>query len=151
MTERTVPSSGTPKYMEGTNSRSAWDMDMDNRTTAMTGHQNNPANGLNIYGEPAPELNLTKLCESIGAHVETVDPYDLKEFERVIRQETARESVSVVIAKRPCALLKKKKVVACKVTACRNCGSCMAIGCPAIIRGEGGVHIDDTLCVGCGL
>lgn len=124
---------------------------MDNRTTAMTGHQNNPANGLNIYGEPAPELNLAKLCESIGAHVETVDPYDLKEFERVIKQETARESVSVVIAKRPCALLKKKNVVACKVTACRNCGACMAIGCPAIIRGESGVQIDDTLCVGCGL
>ena len=124
---------------------------MDNRTTAMTGHQNNPANGLNIYGEPAPELDLKKLCESVGAHVETVDPCDLKEFERVLRREIARESVSVVIAKSPCALLKKKAVVPCRVENCRNCGACMALGCPAILRKGDGVVIDDTLCVGCGL
>lgn len=124
---------------------------MDNRTTAMTGHQNNPANGFNIYGEVAPELDLVKLCEAVGAHVECCDPTDLKAFEAVVKQETAREAVSVIIAKRPCALLKKVKITPCAVSGCKNCGACMKIGCPAIKRTENGVVIDDTLCVGCGL
>ena len=124
---------------------------MDNRTTAMTGHQNNPANGLNIYGEVAPELDLGALCATIGAHVECCDPFDLKAFEALVRQETARDCTSVIIAKRPCALLKKQKITPCKVENCRNCGACLKIGCPAIKRTENGIVIDETLCVGCGL
>ena len=123
---------------------------MDNRTTAMTGHQNNPVNGLNLYGEPAPALDLKALCESVGAHVEIVDPNDFKAFEKVVKQEIARESVSVIVAKSPCALLKKPKITPCKVENCKNCGICMGLGCPAIKRTEQGVVIDETLCVGCG-
>ncbi len=124
---------------------------MDNRTTAMTGHQNNPVNGLNIYGEVAPELDLEKLCTAIGAHAVTVDPYDIQLFKKTITEELQREAVSVIIAKRPCALLKKEKITVCKVENCRNCSKCLQLGCPAIKRTEKGITIDESLCVGCGL
>ena len=124
---------------------------MDNRTTGMTGHQNNPVNGLDIYGQAAPELDLVALCQSIGAHVETIDPFDVKGFAALVKQECQRDSVSVIIAKRPCVLLKKTNCTPCKVEGCKNCGKCMGIGCPAIKRTKGGIAIDDSLCVACGL
>ena len=124
---------------------------LDNRITGMTGHQQNPASGKNILGEPAPQLNLEALCESIGATVRVCDPHNLKEFTQILKEETAAEHVSVVIARRPCALLDKKKKEPCFIQDCRNCGSCMKLGCPALQRKDNAVVIDHTLCVGCGL
>ena len=126
----------------------------DNSITGMTGHQNNPANGFDIYGNAAPQVDLEKLCEAIGVkHVRVADPYNLEEFEKVMREETERDELSVVIARRPCALIVKQsnKAFCSDKDKCKNCGMCMKIGCPAIIRTETGVRIDDTLCVGCGL
>ena len=124
---------------------------LDNRITGMTGHQQNPASGKNILGDPAPQLNLEKLCESIGAVVRVCDPQNLKEFTQILKEETEADHVSVVIARRPCALLDKRKKEPCHIADCRNCGSCMKLGCPALQRKKDSVTIDHTLCVGCGL
>lgn len=126
----------------------------DNSITGMTGHQHNPSTGFDIYGNPAPQLNLEKLCESMGiSHVRVVDPFDVKELEKVLKEETARDELSVVISRRPCALIVKQPGVPfyCDEGACRNCGLCMKIGCPAIIKTESGVRVDPTQCVGCGM
>lgn len=126
----------------------------DNSITGMTGHQNNPANGLDIHGEPTTQLDIVKLCESMGvASVRIVDPFNISELERVIKEETAREALSVIISRRPCALIVKQSNVpyACDTSKCKNCGMCMRIGCPAIQKTDCGVAIDPTQCVGCGL
>lgn len=126
----------------------------DNSITGMTGHQHNPSTGFDIHGNAAPQLDLIKLCESMGVkHVVTVDPYDLAELERVLREETARDELSVIISRRPCALIVKQPNVpyVCDLEKCRRCGMCMKIGCPAIRRTESGVEVDATQCVGCGL
>lgn len=125
---------------------------LDNRITGMTGHQQNPATGKNILGEPAPQLDLEALCLSCGVkHVRVVDPFDQKEMLKALKEETAREAVSVIIARRPCVLLLKDKTVPVKVENCRNCGVCLGLGCPAIERGEQGIRINGALCVDCGL
>lgn len=126
----------------------------DNSITGMTGHQNNPANGFDIHGEPTTQLDIVKLCESMGvASVRVVDPFNISELERVIKEETARDALSVIISRRPCALIVKQSNIpyACDLEKCKNCGMCMRIGCPAIRKMEYGVAIDPTQCVGCGL
>ncbi len=125
---------------------------LDNRITGMTGHQQNPATGKNILGEPAPQLDLEELCKACGVeNVRVVDPFDQQEMRKALKEETAREAVSVIIARRPCVLLLKEKTVPVKVEDCRNCGVCLGLGCPAIERGEQGVRINGALCVDCGL
>ena len=85
-------------------------MILDNRITGMTGHQHHPATGFDIHGNPAPMLDLESLCKACGVeHVTTVDPLDLKEVRRVVKEETQRDAVSVIIARRPCALIEKTK------------------------------------------
>ncbi|MBQ2700587.1 MAG: indolepyruvate ferredoxin oxidoreductase subunit alpha [Clostridia bacterium] len=125
---------------------------LDNRITAMTGHQPNPATGKNILGEPAPQVDLEALCKAAGVkHVRVVDPFDLPAMTAALKEETAREAVSVIIARRPCALLIKEKVTPCHIENCRNCGVCMGLGCPALQRTPEGVRVDTSLCTGCGL
>ena len=124
---------------------------LDNRITGMTGHQQNPASGLDIHNCPAPQLDLEKLCRSIGAHVQVCDPMDMKDFEQVLRQELVRDGVSVIIARHPCALLDRRSLPPAQVKDCRNCGACMRLGCPAIERGPEGIRINGALCSGCGL
>ena len=124
---------------------------LDNRITGMTGHQQNPATGFDIYNQPAPQLNLEALCEAIGAHVVVENPMDMDALEKVLKEELNRDGVSVVIARYPCALLDKRKPIPAKVSGCRNCGACMKLGCPAIERDADGVHINAALCNGCGL
>ena len=127
---------------------------LDNRTTGMTGHQNNPANGKNIHNEPTYELVLPDLAYSLGVErVKCVDPYDLKQFEKTVKEELEAEGVSVIISERPCVLLTKKlyKGFVVDETKCRNCKSCMKLGCPAISSTEKGVKIDTSLCTECGL
>lgn len=126
----------------------------DNSITGMTGHQNNPANGKDIHGDPTTALDIVKLCEAMGvASVRIVDPFDLKETEKVIKEEVARDGLSVVISRRPCALIIKQtnKPVVNDPDACVGCGMCLKVGCPAIIKTETGVKIDPTQCVGCGM
>ena len=126
---------------------------VDNSITGMTGHQQNPTTGYNIKGDPAAKIDLEALCRALGFNrVRVVDPYDLKETEKVVMEEIAAEEPSVIISRRPCALLKYVKAKpALKVDAdkCRSCKACMKIGCPAIAMKDGKAHIDATLCVGC--
>ncbi len=128
---------------------------VDNSITGMTGHQQNPTTGYNIKGDPATKINLEALCHALGINrVRVVDPYDLKATEEVIMEELAAEEPSVIISRRPCALLKYVKAKpALKVDPdkCRSCKACSKIGCPAITKKDKKAFIDSTLCVGCGL
>ena len=125
---------------------------LDNSTTGMTGHQDHPATGKNLKGEPAPAVLLDELCRACGVkELDIVDAYDLAEVERVIKKDILSDEVSVIIAQRPCVLLDKKVKPLKTVTDCRNCGKCMKLGCPAIVRGADGVRIDPDQCTGCGI
>ena len=128
---------------------------LDNSITGMTGHQQNPATGLNIKGEPAGRIDLEALCRAMGfARVRVVDPYDLRATEAAITEELSTPEASVIISRRPCALLKKvkhKAPLAVDREKCIGCKACMRIGCPAISIKEGKAHVDITLCVGCGV
>ncbi len=126
---------------------------LDNRTTGMTGHQNHPATGKTIKNEPTYELDLAEVCRAVGVRdVVTVDPGDLKATEQAVKDALSREEVSVVIAKRPCALLTKKLYRGFKVNDnCKKCKACLKLGCPAIVNGKDGISIDVSLCTECGL
>ncbi len=128
---------------------------LDNSITGMTGHQQNPTTGKTITGDPTTAVSLEKLCEAIGIRrVRVVDPYQLAETERVIREELAAEEPSVIISRRPCALLKYVKhnpPLTVNQEKCVGCKMCMKIGCPAISMKDGKSQIDFTQCVGCGV
>lgn len=128
---------------------------LDNSITGMTGHQQNPTTGYTIKGDPTYAVNLEDLCRSVGIkRVQVVDPYDLKATEKAIREELAVPEPSVVISRRPCALLKyvkHEKPFFVKTDSCKACKACFKIGCPAISMKDGKAFIDPTLCVGCGL
>ncbi|MBR5011590.1 MAG: 4Fe-4S binding protein, partial [Clostridia bacterium] len=127
---------------------------LDNSITGMTGHQQNPTTGYTIRGEETKQVNLIAFCKSIGIdNVVVCDPFDIKAFEKVVKEEVNREEPSVIIAQRPCALLKTVKYTGrCKITDnCRNCKMCMKLGCPAITVKDDKVVIDPTQCNGCGL
>ena len=126
---------------------------LDNSITGMTGHQQNPATGKTLKGDVTAKLDLEALLKAIGVkNVVVVDAYDLKEVERVIKEETAREEVSVIIARRPCVLLTKKYPAAFSINDnCKNCKACLRIGCPAIENIGGKIRINKELCVACGV
>ena len=128
---------------------------LDNSITGMTGHQQNPTTGYNIKGDPAGKIDLEALCKAMGFdRVKVIDPYDLAECDRVIKEELAAKEPSVIISRRPCALLKYvKHNKPLKVAAknCTGCKSCMRLGCPAISIKNKKAVIDSTLCVGCGV
>ena len=125
---------------------------LDNSTTGMTGHQQHPATGKTIGGEPAPAVLLDELCKACGVKdLKIVDAYDVKAVEKAVKESVASPEVSVIIAQRPCALLDKSKKPKAVVKDCKNCGLCMKLGCPAISRTENGVKIDPIQCVGCGV
>ncbi len=128
---------------------------VDNSITGMTGHQQNPTTGKNLKGDPAAQIDLEALCRAIGIkRVQVVDPYDLKATEKAVKEELAAAEPSVIIARRPCALLKYVKHAAPLCVdreACKSCKACMRIGCPAISMAEGKAIIDATLCTGCGV
>ena len=120
----------------------------------MTGHQNNPTTGYTIKGEETKQVNLIALCHAVGIdHVVVADPFDVKNFENTVKEEVNREEPSVIIAQRPCALLKSVKYTGrCKINDnCKNCKMCMKLGCPAISIKDDKVVIDATQCNGCGL
>ena len=128
---------------------------VDNSITGMTGHQQNPTTGMNLKGDVASKIDLETLCRAVGINrVRVVDPYDLKQCDEVIKEELAANEPSVIISRRPCALLKYVKHSApLKVDAdkCKSCKMCMKIGCPAISMEGGKAKIDATLCTGCGV
>jgi indolepyruvate ferredoxin oxidoreductase alpha subunit len=128
---------------------------LDNSITGMTGHQQNPTTGFNIKGEPAGKIDLEALCRAMGfRRVRVVDPYDLDACDKAVREELAADEPSVIISRRPCALLKYVRHSApLRVNAdkCVGCKSCMKIGCPALSFRDGRARVDETLCVGCGV
>ena len=126
---------------------------LDNRITGMTGHQENPSTGKNARGQEAPSIDIAQLCRACGVkNITEVDPFDLPEVEKVIKEETAREALSVIITKRPCALIVKQPDIPHFITEqCKNCKKCMDIGCPAIELENGKPVIAPERCVGCGL
>ncbi len=134
---------------------------MDNSTTAMTGIQDHPGTGVTLRGEETHQLDFVKLAEAIGVpHVEVLDPYDLDETERVIRSAMERDELSLLIARRPCALMIRLNdpPVYIDQDLCTRCGACLRIGCPAIVEAEpeegekkGRITINEILCNGCGI
>ena len=128
---------------------------LDNSITGMTGHQQNPTTGYNIKGDPATKISLEKVCAAVGIErVRVVDPYDLKACDAAVKEELAAEEASVIISRRPCALLKYVKHAPpflVDAEKCRGCKACMKIGCPAVSIKAGKAVIDQTQCVGCGL
>ena len=128
---------------------------LDNSITGMTGHQQNPTTGYNIKGDPAGKIDLESLCRAMGfKRVRVVDPYNLKECDQAVKEELSANEASVIISRRPCALLKyvkHKAPLAVNKDKCIGCKSCMKIGCPAISMKEGKAHVDFTQCVGCGV
>ena len=128
---------------------------LDNSTTGMTGHQEHAATGKTLKGEPTYAIDIYNLVKAMGIeHVYEVDAFDVKKMEETVKTEVARDEVSVIIAKSPCALLKsyvpKGK---CKVNddICKKCGACLVPGCPAMTKKDGHIIIDETMCNGCGL
>lgn len=128
---------------------------LDNSITGMTGHQQNPTTGYNIKGDPAGKIDLEALCRAMGFNrVRVVDPYDLKACDAAVKEELAANEPSVIISRRPCALLKYVKhnaPLTVNTDKCVGCKSCMRIGCPAISIKDGKARVDATLCVGCGV
>lgn len=128
---------------------------LDNSITGMTGHQENPTTGKTIRGEATKQVDLELLCKAVGVdRVRIEDPFDLKGFEAAVKEELAADEPSVIIAQRPCALLKTVKYTGhCVVDSdkCRGCKMCMKLGCPAIQFKDGKAVIDNSQCNGCGL
>jgi len=128
---------------------------VDNSITGMTGHQQNPTTGFNLKGDPCTKIDLETLCKAVGIRrVRVVDPYDLAQCDAALKEELEADEPSVIISRRPCALLKyvkHKKPVVIDPAKCVGCKSCMKIGCPAISMVDGKAIIDNTLCTGCGV
>jgi len=128
---------------------------LDNSITGMTGHQQNPTTGKNLYGDPAGRVDLEALARAMGINrVRVVDPYNIAECEAAVREELEVAEPSLIISRRPCALLKEVKhnpPLVVDQDKCKSCKMCMKIGCPAISMKGGKAKIDATLCVGCGV
>ena len=126
---------------------------LDNSITGMTGHQQNPTTGKNLYGDPAGRVGLEALARAMGINrVRVVDPYNIAECETAVREELEVAEPSLIISRRPCALLKEVKhnpPLVVDQDKCKSCKMCMKIGCPAIAMKGNKAKIDPTLCVGC--
>ena len=129
---------------------------LDNSTTGMTGHQDHAATVKTLQGDPTWAIDIPGVCRAIGIkNVIEVNAFALKELEQVIKEEVAKDEISVIITKSPCVLLDKKRVYTpyvCDSEKCKKCGMCMKPGCPAMTKKpDGTILIDDTMCTGCGL
>lgn len=128
---------------------------LDNSTTGMTGHQDHAATGKTLQGDPTYAINIPELCRAIGVkNVVEVNAFDIETLEKVVKEEVAKDEVSVIITKTPCVLLSKAKkpLYIAHEDKCKKCGMCMRPGCPAMTKNpDGTIHIDDTMCTGCGL
>jgi indolepyruvate ferredoxin oxidoreductase alpha subunit len=128
---------------------------LDNRTTAMTGHQDHPGTGRTLMGEPVPAIKIEDIAKACGiGRVHVINPYQLEESERVISEEIAADDPSLIVSRAPCPLRERKRVGEVRrilEEECKGCELCLGLGCPAIEGGEGGPRINETLCAGCGL
>lgn len=133
---------------------------LDNSITGMTGHQNNPANGLTIKGDPTVAVDLEALARAVGIRrVRVVDPFDIEGVRKVVAEELEAEEASLIISRRPCALLKNVKhepAMYVDRDVCTSCKACLQVGCPAIMQiksdaGKSKAYIDPNQCVGCGV
>ncbi len=128
---------------------------MDNSTTGMTGHQDHAATGKTLQGDPAYAVNIQALCRAMGVkNVTEVNALDIALLEKTVKEEAAKDEISVIITKTPCVLLDKnrKPLYIAHEDKCKKCGMCMKPGCPAMTKNtDGTIHIDDTMCTGCGL
>ena len=127
---------------------------LDNSITGMTGHQQNPTTGKTIRMEETTQVDLIKLAEAVGVkRIVVADPFDVKNFEAVVKAEVEVDEPSVIIAQRPCALLKGVKYIGkCEISdKCKKCKQCLKLGCPAISNVNGNIIIDKNQCNGCGL
>ena len=130
-------------------------MILDNSTTGMTGHQDHAATGKTLQGDITYAIDIAGLCRAMGIkNVVEVNVFDLALLEKTIKEEVAKDEVSVIITKSPCVLLDKSKkpLYVAHEDKCKKCGMCMKPGCPAMTKNaDGTIHIDDTMCTGCGL
>lgn len=133
---------------------------MDNRTTAMTGHQPNPGTGRDFGGIKTEPIDIERLVKGIGVKfVKTVDPYDVKAMQKTVKEAIEFDGVAVIVAKRACPLeLKRQKMLVskrCEIdqSKCIRCYTCLkTIACPALFKGkDGSVNVDDVQCIGCGM
>lgn len=128
---------------------------LDNSITGMTGHQHNPTTGFTIKGEPTRQVNLVQLAKAVGIErVRIADPFDIKEFEKIVKEEVEAEEPSVIISQRPCVLLKNVKYQGAQrisTEKCKKCKKCLSVGCPAIVDKGDCIEIDEAICVGCRL
>ena len=132
---------------------------LDNRTTAMTGHQPNPGTGREFGGIVTEPIDIEKLVRGIGVkYVEEVNPYDVKAATKAMKGALEHDGVAVIISKCPCPLeLKKRRMLEakrCEVdqSKCIQCYTCLKmIACPALIKRGDSVETDPTQCIGCGM
>ena len=132
---------------------------LDNRTTAMTGHQPNPGTGRHFGGINTDALDIETLVKGIGVQfVKTVDPYNVTECTKVMKDAIDFDGVAVVISKCPCPLLLKKekrlekKICVVDQEKCVSCFTCVKmIACPALIKRDKNVEVDPNQCIGCGM
>ena len=128
---------------------------LDNSTTGMTGHQDHAATGKTLQGDPTYAIDIPALCRAIGVkNVVEVNARDIQAVEKAVKEEIAKDEVSVIITKTPCVLLDKSKkpLYQTHTDKCKKCSMCMKPGCPAMTKNaDGTVSIDDTMCTGCGL
>lgn len=128
---------------------------LDNRTTAMTGHQDHPGTGLTLMGEDTKAISIQEVGKACGVdRISTVNPYDLEETERAIAEELAAEDPSLIVSLAPCPLRERRRVGPVRAIdpeLCKGCKKCLKLGCPAI-QFDGEVpKINIHLCGGCGL
>ncbi len=128
---------------------------LDNSTTGMTGHQDHAATGKTLQGDPTYAISIPGICRAMGVkNVYEINAFDLPLLEKTIKEEVAKDEISVIITKTPCVLLDKRKkpLYIAHPDKCKKCGMCMKPGCPAMTKNaDGTIHIDDTMCTGCGL
>lgn len=131
---------------------------LDNRITAMTGHQENPGTGKTLQNKPAPMVDIEKVALSVGIreeNIRVVDPYDLKSTEEAVKEAHDSNEPFVIITKQPCALkkdvLKARVGMKCVIDSekCKKCKACLKTGCPALQFKDGIVSIDQNMCNGC--
>ncbi len=136
---------------------------VDNRTTAMTGHQDNPGTGRTLMGEPTKQISVEQVAKGVGVdRVRVIDCYDVAEVEKVLKEELETAEPSLIVAKRPCVLGARIAVTrqfVIDLDACKGCRKCLKLGCPALEIGEADpekpklrkVKVNPVLCAGCGM
>ncbi|MFA6471449.1 MAG: indolepyruvate ferredoxin oxidoreductase subunit alpha [Candidatus Latescibacterota bacterium] len=128
---------------------------LDNRTTAMTGHQEHPGTGFTVKGEPTYSVKIADVARALGIqHIYEVDPYNLAETDAAVKSSLALDVPAVIVAKRACALKCKNVDFALSVVdqdQCKKCNACLKIGCPAIVKKGDVIMVDKGMCYGCGI